>query len=379
MLLAPFLAGILRAATQDKWTGVERVVAVGDVHGDCDALVAVLRMAGLVDDNASWIGGKAHLVQTGDIPARGPQTRKAMDLLMKLEQEADAAGGHVHAMIGNHDAMVMYGDLRTILPEEYLEFRVPESEATLQATYQKYVEEAKQHNQYPASAEEQEQLRVQWFERHPPGFAEHRKAFAADGKYGSWIRSHNAVININGVLYLHGGISPKMISETPTGMNEKIRTELADPSKLPPGFTTNIEGPLWYRGFAELEEKALIPHVKAVLKSYGVRRIVHGHSVTQSCIIPRMGSVVIDIDLGLSRFYGRPPACLIQEGELSWVLHNSKKIDLPGPAKADVLKYLDAVAAADPEPDRIKKAIEKFRMAGGLHLRHPAGSVDRCG
>src|SRR5579863_6858289 len=45
------------------WEGVGRIVAVGDVHGDYDQLVAVLKTAGLIDDPLNWLGGKAHLVQ----------------------------------------------------------------------------------------------------------------------------------------------------------------------------------------------------------------------------------------------------------------------------------------------------------------------------
>src|SRR5262245_61495778 len=84
---------------QDAWEGVARVVAVGDVHGDKDALVAVLKMVGIIDAQERWAGERAHLVQIGDVPARGPQTRQAFDLLMKLEVEAAAAGGKVHAII----------------------------------------------------------------------------------------------------------------------------------------------------------------------------------------------------------------------------------------------------------------------------------------
>src|SRR4051812_45976581 len=112
-----FLAGSLvlaapAADTQDDWQNVQRVVAVGDVHGDKDAFVAVLKMIGVIDDQEHWIGGKTHLVQIGDIPARGPQTRLAFDTLMRLEKEASSAGGKLHALIGNHDAGVIYGDLR---------------------------------------------------------------------------------------------------------------------------------------------------------------------------------------------------------------------------------------------------------------------------
>ncbi|HYN01697.1 MAG TPA: metallophosphoesterase, partial [Vicinamibacteria bacterium] len=58
-----------------------RVVAVGDVHGSYDNLVTILRFAGLVDAKDKWAGGKAHLVQTGDLLDRGTDGRKVLDLL----------------------------------------------------------------------------------------------------------------------------------------------------------------------------------------------------------------------------------------------------------------------------------------------------------
>jgi hypothetical protein len=371
-LLTPVLAAFGAASSQAEWDGIERIVAIGDVHGDCDALIAVLKMSGLVNENASWVGGKAHLVQIGDLPARGTQTRKAMDYLMKLEVEADAAGGRVHALIGNHDAMVMYGDLRTILPEEYGEFRTADSEATLQATYEKYVAEAKQHGKYPATAEDQESFRKAWFDRHPPGFAEHRAAFSADGKYGSWIRGHNAIIRVNDTLFVHGGISPEFAGTTISAINEKIRSELADPTKLPPGLTTNIQGPLWYRGLADADQKELGPHVQLLLKTFKVRRIVIGHTVTRSAILPRFNSAVVNIDLGLSRFFGRPPACLdLDKGTVS-ILHNSKRFPLPA-SHQEVLAYLRSVASVDPAPEMIEKAISKIEGNRARRVRRREG------
>src|SRR5215475_3600913 len=129
-----------KQTSKDDWQGVGRIVALGDVHGDCDALVAVLKMAGLLDDSMRWIGGSAHLVQIGDIPARGPQTRQAFDLLMRLEPEALSAGGKLHPLIGNHDAGVIYGDLRNVLLEEYLGFREPGSEALQRKAFEEEVE-----------------------------------------------------------------------------------------------------------------------------------------------------------------------------------------------------------------------------------------------
>ena len=101
---------------------VDRVVAVGDIHGDYEQFVKVLASAGLIDGNGNWTGGKTHLVQTGDILDRGPDSRAVMDLLIKLQQQAAQAGGGVHCLIGNHEAMNVYGDRRYVSPGEYAAF-----------------------------------------------------------------------------------------------------------------------------------------------------------------------------------------------------------------------------------------------------------------
>src|SRR5262245_38273962 len=91
-------------------TGVERIVAVGDVHGAYDRFTEILRVAGIVDAGQHWTGARAHLVQLGDVVDRGPDSRKVLDFLKSLEKEAAAAGGRVHALIGNHEVMRMLSD-----------------------------------------------------------------------------------------------------------------------------------------------------------------------------------------------------------------------------------------------------------------------------
>ena len=73
--------------------GAPRVVAVGDVHGAYERFAAILHSAGVVDENGRWSGGKTQLVQTGDVLDRGTDTRRCLDLLMRLEGEAKKAGG----------------------------------------------------------------------------------------------------------------------------------------------------------------------------------------------------------------------------------------------------------------------------------------------
>jgi Calcineurin-like phosphoesterase len=335
---------------QDAWEGVERVVAIGDVHGDKDALVAVLRMAGMLDSQEQWTGGKAHLVQIGDVPARGPQTRQAFDFLMKLETQAAAAGGKVHAIIGNHDAGVIYGDLRNILPEEFKEFREPDSEERLNKAFENEVATLRREGRPPSNQSDLDAVKNAWFERHPPGFVEHREAFSPAGPYGSWIRRNNVVVRINDSLFLHGGISPKYARRTRRQLNAAVRSELAEPASLPPGTTTDTQGPLWYRGLAEGDTTEIEPHLRQALRFHGVRRIVIGHTVTRTAILPRFEGRVVNIDLGLSRFYGRPPACLVLEPASAYVIHRGSKISLPGSGKNELADYLRAVQAAEQQP-----------------------------
>ena len=77
---------------------------------------------------ARWAGGRAHLVQVGDVLDRGLEGPKALDLLIRLEAQAQKAGGRVHALLGNHEVMNMLGDLRYVSADEYKQFRTPESE-----------------------------------------------------------------------------------------------------------------------------------------------------------------------------------------------------------------------------------------------------------
>ena len=187
------------------------VVAIGDVHGDYEQFVAVLRSAGLIDSKEAWSGGKTHLVQTGDVLDRRPDSRKVMDLLMKLEKEARRAGGWVHCLIGNHEAMNVYGDLRYVSAGEFAAFRDRNSEKTRAELYKVQQDQIKNSSPPDKVPAFDEAFQKKWEAEHPLGYAEHRRELGPTGKYGKWIRSHNAVIKINNTLFLHGGIGPKYV------------------------------------------------------------------------------------------------------------------------------------------------------------------------
>ena len=356
-LLAGMLLCAASAVAKDTWTGVERVVAVGDVHGDYQQFVELLQAAWLVDSNTNWIGDKTHLVQTGDVPHRGPDSRKVMDLLMKLEKQARKAKGYVHALIGNHEAMNMYGDIRYVDPGEWEAFRDKASEKLRRRRYKQHVDYLKSNPPPEGLPSFDDAYLRQWQHHKPLGYFEHFDNFAPAGKYGSWIAKHNAVIKINDTLFLHGGIGPKYVGVPLKKLNDTIRAELNDFSKIPQGMTVDSDGPLWYRGLALHDEAAEESHLEAVLGSLGAKRIVMAHTVTAGTVIPRFGGRALLIDVGMAAPYGRRSACLVIEAGTPSTIHRGSRLELPQNAGTDLLRYLKEAAALDPTPSPLAKKI----------------------
>ncbi len=357
-LLAALLVLVLLSpavsAQDDEFRGVERVVAIGDVHGDYRAFVSLLRSARVIDQKNRWTAGKTHLVQTGDLLDRGADSRKVMDLLMDLEKRAQKSGGRVHVLLGNHEAMNLYGDLRYVSQEEYASFGSNRSEEIRQRVFEEHVKDLENQGKTPADAAE---YRRKWLEEHPPGWVEHRLAFGQNGKYGRWLRAKNAIIRIDDVLFLHGGISPKYAAWSIRQINEQVREELRDVSKLQDGLSTDSQGPLWYRGLAELPEADLENHLRQVLTLHKVKHVVTGHTPTRSAVLTRFGGKVILIDVGLSAYYGGPSACLVVTGKQFQALHRGSLLRLPVDGE-DRLHYLKAAAALDPQPSPLQPLIE---------------------
>ncbi len=55
---------------------VDRIIAIGDVHGDATALRSCLSMAGLITSTGEWAGGDTHLVQVPILAISGSTARR---------------------------------------------------------------------------------------------------------------------------------------------------------------------------------------------------------------------------------------------------------------------------------------------------------------
>ena len=110
----------------------------GDVHGDVNALRSCLQIAGLVDPANRWTGGTAHLVQLGDILDRGDAERGCIDLLFSLQEQARAAGGNVHILLGNHEIMNVDHEIRYVTRATWDGWRAAPATATYSGGWRLY-------------------------------------------------------------------------------------------------------------------------------------------------------------------------------------------------------------------------------------------------
>jgi hypothetical protein len=333
-LAAAALAAFAPSSTVRVWAapsscaidGVERIVAVGDAHGAYDEYVGILTTAGIIDNRQRWAAGKTHFVQTGDMVDRGPDSRKIMDLAQKLQRDAPSKGGAAHILLGNHEIARMIGDLRYVSAAEYQAFATNDSEDLRD----RYIEMIK--------APDPDALRKVM----PLGSIEMQLAFGPKGDYGKWLRTLDTVVKINGILFMHGGISPAIAPMACDDINATVRTELTtDLEKTMQAPLQSLsgreDGPLWYRGLAQ-EPDDFAPTVAEILAQQNARAIVVGHTIVNTGRIrSRFGGTVFQIDTGMLRSYvpnGHASALEIRNGTFTAIYRDGRQpLDAATPPK----------------------------------------------
>ena len=317
----------------------ERVVAVGDIHGAFDNFVAILRAAQVIDNRNRWSGRRTILVQTGDILDRGPDSRKAIDLLRRMERDAQRAGGRVVSLLGNHELMRLISDWRYVSAGEIEAFRNGDSTQLRDQVLTALNEQAAQRAKTEGREHDPAAYREQFLKEVPLGMIELRQAFGPQGEYGRWVRERPAVAKINGVLFLHGGISPETAPLGCEGINAAVAKELAalpPPEQATTLMSASETGPLWYRGLALQKEEEVGPILPTILEQMKARAIVMGHStVLPGRIIARLDGRIILIDTGMvgGEFYkGGVPSALEWSGSTLTAIYLDRREPLSAPA-----------------------------------------------
>jgi hypothetical protein len=394
--LLPIRDIVVARAGDDGRTG--RVVAIGDVHGDIEAFLGILKRTELLDEQGRWSGGRTTLVQTGDYTDRGEKVRDVLDLLMRLEKEAAVAGGRSITLLGNHEAMNLIGELRDVTPQIFATFADEKSEERRAAAWEAYVKIAQQRKAAGVSGVPvyEVKAREEWDLKHPPGYFEFVEAMGPQGRYGRWLRARPAAVQIGDTILLHGGIMPALAPKKIDDLNDAVRRELRTfdeirkvlvdrrlalpwfsfqeireaaiaelnafgqaqessngsgvaPTLSVPELRTiepitrvgtwsliNPNGPLWFRGYATWTSEEGAAAIGPLLERYKARRIVVGHTIVASMrITPRFSSRVFLIDTGmLASHYKGRASALEIEGNDVSAIYMDSRVALTAPASA---------------------------------------------
>jgi len=298
-----------------EFTGVEKIVAVGDLHGAYEAFVEILKGTGVVEDvggDLHWAAGQTHLVQMGDVLDRGTEPRKILDLIALLEGEALVAGGRVHMLIGNHEELnIMELSLEVtggVSVEQFKQF-LPD----------KYV--AQKEKQFLKAAGPNGDTAPSWKKLMSDPDAQEVYYREFNESYGRWIARHNAVVKINDVVFVHGGLSEAYSNYSCGRLNSILTSEMErwirGERDFPLRLLHNEQGPLWHRDLAVGEEPILKEEVDRILKNLGARAIVIAHTPTTESItlngLDRFGGKVWMIDTGIWMETGGALSALIIE------------------------------------------------------------------
>jgi len=276
-----------------------KLFAIGDIHGDFDALAFILKKMSLIDNKGVWKGGNSTLVMTGDLVDRGPDSRLVIDFVMDLQEQARGQGGRIEVLLGNHELLILGGaydyvskmDLKSYEPFKNAEVGAEANPVFEDATKNKY--------------------------------AGIRKGLSGYTRHAEWLRGLNAMFRAGDTFFDHGGIHEFIEYEgiTPGAINSTYRAWIRFFQGVGPepawktfwvtGFGRYENSPVWTRTFKEDQKrKNVFPRkrLNRALDRLRVRRIVTGHNVIEDMEIvtehPFYGDRVVMIDTAISKAYG---------------------------------------------------------------------------
>jgi len=212
-----------------------KFLTISDFDGHIEGFTMALTREGVIDANFNWTYGTGHLIICGDVFDRGFHITECLWLLYKLEAEAEAQGGKVHLILGNHEIFNMTDDWR-------------------------YVE-------------------VKYFDNAQLMGKRMSELYDSNTELGRWLRSKNLIEKIGDYAFLHGGISPQVaaLDLTYDQINDYGRIELNGTSCNGDCQIVNgSDGIYWYRGM--VYQTLTQPQVDEFLDSLGVQRVIIGHT-----------------------------------------------------------------------------------------------------
>ncbi len=390
LALLAVLACAAAGGAEERPAG-RRIVAIGDIHGAHNGVRAILREAGIIDQRDRWAGGDTVFVQTGDFLDRGPSATEVARLLMSLQQQAGEDGGEVVVLLGNHEAMNLLGDRRDVSHHNYKLFVDQQSETRQTVICNEHAKlRRRQARERREPVPKNRELVAACLEEQPLGFAEYVDELGPEGRIGQWLRGLPVAVAIEGIVFVHGGISPEMAPRGLEDLNQVVHEEIAafdrarakllkkkliletsslrevlgatrqlarrevleraqslgiDPgsasaqSYVPKDLRPLLDirewlmiypdGPLWFRGYGHWSEEEGTAQMPAILETLGAEHVVVAHTPQQGYrIANRFEDRVYLIDTGMltSYYKGRPSALEIVDGRFTAIYLEREEI-----------------------------------------------------
>ncbi len=265
-----------------RFPAPERLIAIGDLHGDLKSTKAALRLGGAIGPDDHWSGGKLVVVNTGDQLDRGDEEREILDLFERLKVEAARAGGAFHVLNGNHELMNALGDFRYVTPRGFRAFDGVTPRSPLA-------------------------------DRFPSEWQGRAGALLPGGHYATVLADRDIVAVVGDTAFTHGGLRPPHVDHGIERLNAEARAFLLGQTTHPPRLVVDPEGPLWTRIYGEGQlDKAACAVLSRTLEKLAVKRLVIGHTVQRDGASSACDERVWRIDVGLSHYYGDGPIQVLE-------------------------------------------------------------------
>lgn len=291
------LAALAACADQQVDAPEQRIVVIGDIHADIEAARLALKLAGAIDDDDAWIGGDLVVVQLGDIIGRSYQDREILDYILDLREKAEAGGGRVHLLIGNHEVFGARLELRWVPDSAFPAF-----------------------DDIPGLDLDDPRL------AHLPENSRARSAaLLPGGHFSKQLAEFPAVLQLGETIYVHGGVTPYWARYGIDRINEEVRQWFSGRTDEPvstlgmdPG--NHDDSVMMSRHFSRDVDQADCAMLEESLRILEARRMIVGHSV-QDSITGRCNEQVWAVDVGMSRYYGGAVQVLeIVDDEISSII-----------------------------------------------------------
>jgi hypothetical protein len=267
-----------------RFPAAERVVVLGDLHGDVESTREAFRLAGAIDAQDRWVGGKLVLVQVGDQLDRGDDEPEILLLLERLSQEAAQNGGAVHVLNGNHELMNASGDLRYVTEDGLRDYEA-----------------------VPLSSSRKLSPSV------PPKARGRMAAFLPGSDLARKLAQRNTVAIVGDTVFAHAGVLAKHVRYGIGRINDDVRQFLRGEVPTLVDTVAGEDSPVWTRVYGGRQPSAeTCTELNAVLAALSVKRMVVGHTVQDAGVTSACDGRVYRVDVGLSDYYGNKPTQVLE-------------------------------------------------------------------